>query len=117
VNRWKTALIGAIALGPFSLANPAAEDNVKEDRDRLHSAGTAVQEILDIPDDIPQDLMDMARCAVVLPSVIKAAFIAGGSYGRGVTACCTRKDFNGPWALRRCMRWQVAVLDYRSAEK
>lgn len=96
MNRWKTALLVAIALTPFSFASPAA-DEVKEDTNRLHNAGTVMQEILDIPDDIPQDLMDKARCVVVLPSVLKAAFIAGGSYGRGVMVCRTGKDFTGPW--------------------
>ena len=54
-------------------------------------------EILDVPDDIPQDLMDKARCVVVLPSVLKAAFIVGGSYGRGTMVCRTGKNFSGPW--------------------
>jgi SH3 domain-containing YSC84-like protein 1 len=94
--RWKSALFGLLALAPFSLARPAA-DGVKEDTDRLQNAGTVIQEILDIPDDIPQDLLDKARCVVVLPSVLKAAFIAGGSYGRGVMVCRTGKDFSGPW--------------------
>ena len=38
-----------------------------------------------------------ARCVIVLPSVLKAAFIVGGSYGRGVMVCRTGKDFTGPW--------------------
>ena len=83
MNRWETAWIGLMALAPIAFAHPAA-DRVKEDTDRLQNAGTVIQEIHDIPDDIPQDLMDKARCVVVLPSVLKAAFIAGGSYGRGV---------------------------------
>src|SRR5262249_15332238 len=61
------------------------------------NAGTVVGEILDIPDDIPQDLLDKARCVVVLPSVLKAAFVVGGSYGRGAMICRTGKDFSGPW--------------------
>jgi len=38
-----------------------------------------VKEILDVPDDIPQDLLDKARCVIVFPSVIKAAFIVGAA--------------------------------------
>jgi len=56
-----------------------------------------MQEILDIPDDIPQDLLDKARCVVVMPSVLKAAFVVGGSYGRGTMVCRTGKEFSGPW--------------------
>jgi SH3 domain-containing YSC84-like protein 1 len=95
MNRWKTGMIAALALAPFAFAGPKADD-VKE-TDRIQNAGTVIKEILDVPDDIPQDLMDKARCVIVLPSVLKAAFIAGGSYGRGVMVCRTGKDFTGPW--------------------
>ncbi len=95
MNRWKKTVVAALALAPMAFAVPGADD-VKE-TDRIHNAGTVIQEILDIPDDIPQDLLDKARCVVVLPSVLKAAFIAGGSYGRGVMVCRTGKDFTGPW--------------------
>src|SRR6516162_8462486 len=58
-----------------------AED--KREKERLESCGTVIQEIMDIPDNIPQDLIDKADCVIVYPSVVKAAFIFGGSYGRG----------------------------------
>src|SRR5271157_1700872 len=98
MNRWKTTWVAALALAPFAFAGPKAPkaDDTKE-VDRLQNAGTVMKEILDVPDDIPQDLLDKARCVVVLPSVLKAAFIAGGSYGRGVMVCRTGKDFRGPW--------------------
>jgi lipid-binding SYLF domain-containing protein len=95
MKRWKTGLLGALVLAPLAFAAPKADDT--KETDRLRNAGTVVQEILDVPDDIPQDLLDKARCVVVLPSVLKAAFIAGGSYGRGVMVCRTGKDFTGPW--------------------
>lgn len=95
MKKWKTAFMGLLVMAPFSFAAPKADD-VKE-ADRLQNAGTVIQEILDIPDDIPQDLLDKARCVVVMPSVLKAAFIAGGSYGRGAMVCRTGKDFTGPW--------------------
>ncbi len=56
-----------------------------------------MQDILNVPDHIPQDLIDKARCVVVMPSVLKAAFVVGGSYGRGTMVCRTGKDFTGPW--------------------
>ncbi len=95
MKRWKTGVFGVLALAPLAMAGPRSDES--KEADRLHNAGTVMQEILDIPDDIPQDLMDKARCVVVLPSVLKAAFIAGGSYGRGVMVCRTGKDFTGPW--------------------
>jgi len=81
---------------PLLFAKPADQDG-KDEKDRLQNAGTVIQEILDIPDDIPQDMLDKARCVVVMPSVLKAAFIVGGSYGRGTMVCRTGKDFTGPW--------------------
>lgn len=65
--------------------------------DRLTSAATVMQEILNVPDDIPQNLLDKAECVIVIPSVKKLAFGFGGSYGRGVMVCRTGKDFDGPW--------------------
>src|SRR5271168_4465922 len=97
MKRITPILAGALMLAPLSFARPAADEGAKDENHRLENAGTVVQEILDIPDDIPQDLMDKARCVVVIPSVVKAAFIVGASYGRGVMECRTGKDFTGPW--------------------
>jgi lipid-binding SYLF domain-containing protein len=96
MNRLAVIFAGALVLGPFSSARPADED-AKDEKNRLQNAGTVIQEILDIPDDIPQDLLDKARCVVVMPSVLKAAFVVGGSYGRGAMVCRMGKDFSGPW--------------------
>ncbi|GAC1701596.1 MAG: hypothetical protein NVS9B4_05180 [Candidatus Acidiferrum sp.] len=78
----------------MTLARPADE---AKDEDRLKNAGTVMQEILNVPDNIPQDLLDKSRCVVVMPSVLKAAFVVGGSYGRGTMVCRTGSDFSGPW--------------------
>ena len=96
MNRLAVVSAGALVLAPFSFAR-SADENAKDERNRLQNAGTVIQEILDIPDDIPQDLLDKARCVVVMPSVLKAAFVVGGSYGRGAMVCRTGKDFTGPW--------------------
>src|SRR5207248_1696004 len=69
----------------------------KAEKDRLQNSGKVVQEILNVPEDIPQDMIDKARCVVVMPSVLKAAFLFGGSYGRGTMVCRTGKNFTGPW--------------------
>jgi lipid-binding SYLF domain-containing protein len=86
---------GLLALAPILLAKNQGE--AKTEQDRLENAGKVIQEILNVPDDIPQDLLDKARCVVVMPSVLKAAFVVGGSYGRGTMVCRTGKDFTGPW--------------------
>jgi lipid-binding SYLF domain-containing protein len=75
----------------------------EKDEDRLTKSGTVLKEILDIPDDVPKDLLRKADCVVVFPSVLKAAFIVGGSYGRGTMTCRTGKDFEGAWGAPTMM--------------
>lgn len=75
----------------------------KKINDRLENCGLVIQEIMDIPDDIPQDLIDKADCVIVYPSVVKAAFIFGASYGRGAMVCRTGEDFRGPWSAPSMM--------------
>jgi lipid-binding SYLF domain-containing protein len=101
-----TILAGAFAMAGLVLApasSARAKDEDQKDNDRIENAGTVVQEILDIPDDIPQDTLDKARCVIVFPSVLKAAFIVGGSYGRGVMTCRTHQDYTGPWGAPTMM--------------
>lgn len=74
----------------------AAEDKTKQE-DRLQNAGQVMSEILNVPENIPQDLLDKTKCIVVVPSVLKAAFIVGASYGRGAMVCRTGENFTGPW--------------------
>src|SRR5246127_4134973 len=85
-----------LAVLPFFAEVASASDETKDD-ERLRNCGTVLKEILDVPDDIPQDLLDKADCVVVFPSVLKAAFIVGGSYGRGAMSCRKGKDFTGSW--------------------
>ena len=80
-----------------------ANDKEEKDEDRLKNAGTVLTEILNIPEDIPQDLLDKAKCVVVFPSVIKAAFVVGGSYGRGAMTCRTGDNFSGAWGAPSMM--------------
>ena len=84
------------------LSNPSLARADKE-TDRLENAGEVMKEIIDIPDDIPQSLLDKADCVIVFPSVLKAAFIVGGSYGRGAMTCRSGDDFQGPWGAPTMM--------------
>ncbi len=80
------------------LATPVfAAANDEKEEDRVKDAGEVLKEILNIPDDIPQDLLDKAECVVILPSVKKGAFGVGGSYGRGVMICRSGAHYTGPW--------------------
>jgi SH3 domain-containing YSC84-like protein 1 len=75
---------------------PAFADNQKE-QERVKDSGDILKEILNIPDDIPQDLLDKAECLVILPSVKKGAFGIGGSFGRGVMICRSGQHYTGLW--------------------
>src|SRR5438270_8642214 len=73
----------------------AADD--EHEQDRVKDAGTVLKEILNIPDDIPHDLLNKAECMIILPSVLKGAFGIGGSYGRGVMVCRSGEHYKGRW--------------------
>jgi SH3 domain-containing YSC84-like protein 1 len=75
----------------------------KDENDRIKNAGQVMVEILNIPDDIPADLLDKAACVIILPSVLKFAVGIGGSYGRGVMTCRSGKEFSGPWSAPSMM--------------
>src|SRR5450432_4291093 len=114
VKTGSTVLTGALAgllLSPCAFAR--AKDEEQKETDRIQNAGTVIQEILDIPDDIPQDILDKARCVIVFPSVLKAAFIVGGSYGRGVMTCRTHKDYNGAWGAPTMMALEGGSVGFQ----
>jgi len=85
-----------MALALTALPILAAPDNDRE-TDRLENAGSVLEEILNVPDDIPQDLLDKAECVIIFPSVLKFAIGFGGSYGRGAMICRTGEHYTGPW--------------------
>jgi lipid-binding SYLF domain-containing protein len=84
-----------MAMGLVLLAGPGYSQ--KKENQRVANAGQVMKEILDVPDDIPQDLLNKAECVIVLPSVLKFALAVGGSYGRGVMTCRGGANFRGPW--------------------
>ena len=75
---------------------PAFADKQKE-QERVKESGEVLKEILNIPDDIPQDLLDKAECLIILPSVKKGAFGIGGSFGRGLMICRSGQHYTGLW--------------------
>jgi lipid-binding SYLF domain-containing protein len=80
----------------FVLGSTAAYAQNKENG-RLENAGVVMQEILDIPDNIPRELLETAECVIVIPSMTKIAIGIGGSYGRGAMVCRTGATYGGPW--------------------
>ena len=69
----------------------------EKEQDRMKHAGEVLQEILNIPDDIPKSILDRAECVIVFPSVKKFAIGVGGSYGRGAMSCRGGQNFTGAW--------------------
>ena len=102
----KKVWIGVVLLAMMGL--PAFGQ--KKENDRVANAGTVMQEILNIPEDIPQDVLDKADCVVVLPSVLKFAIGLGGSYGRGVMTCRGGQEFKGPWGAPTMMALEGGSL-------
>jgi len=68
-----------------------------KEQERLENCGVVMQEIMNVPDNIPQEVMEKAECIIVFPSVLKAAFVVGASYGRGAMVCRTGEHFRGRW--------------------
>ncbi|HVB59475.1 MAG TPA: lipid-binding SYLF domain-containing protein [Candidatus Acidoferrales bacterium] len=81
--------VGLLATAALYAAN--------KEQKRLENSGVVMQEIMNTPENIPQDVLDKVDCVIVFPSVLKAAFVVGGSYGRGAMVCRTGKKFKGPW--------------------
>jgi len=111
--RLTVLLAGALALIPVSSSVSSAKDKDEKENDRLQNAGTVMKEIMDVPDNIPQDLMDKARCVIVFPSVVKAAFVVGGSYGRGAMVCRTGSEFTGPWGAPAMMALEAGSVGFQ----
>src|SRR5580700_2236178 len=86
-----TALCLTLAAGTVYAAR------LNKEQKRLEECGTVMQEVLNIPDNIPHDLLEKAECVIVVPSVKKLAFGVGADYGRGAMVCRTGEHFRGPW--------------------
>ena len=108
-KRIALGMLFALAAAPV-FAAPAEND---KETDRLENAGVVMEEIMNIPDNIPQDLLDKAECVIVFPSVLKGAFIVGGSYGRGAMACRTGEHFTGPWGAPSMMALEGGSLGFQ----
>ena len=102
-------LLTVLAIGMLSPPVLAQE----KERERLEECGTVLEEILDIPDNIPQELLDKAECVIVLPSVKKAAIGIGGSFGRGAITCRSGKEFGGPWGAPAMFALEAANIGFQ----
>jgi lipid-binding SYLF domain-containing protein len=71
----------------------------EKEQQRLKDSYDVLKAVTGMPDKgIPRDLLNKAECVIVVPSVKKAAFVVGASYGRGVMTCRTGANLRGPWS-------------------
>src|SRR5579863_106651 len=91
----KRYLVGAVCL--TLVAGAVYARKLNSEQKRLENCGVVMQEVLNIPDNIPKELLEKAECVIVIPSVRKLAFGVGASYGRGAMVCRKGERFNGPW--------------------
>lgn len=90
-------MIRKITLTACFMLLAAALYAANKEQERLENCGVVMQEIMNVPDNIPQEVMEKAECVIVFPSVLKAAFVVGASYGRGAMVCRTGEHFRGRW--------------------
>jgi SH3 domain-containing YSC84-like protein 1 len=111
--------LSSVLLVVLPLFDEMASASTKtKDDDLLRNSGTVLKEILDVPDNIPRDLLDKAGCVVVFPSVFKVAFKdGGGSYGQGAMSCRHGDGFKGPWGAPTIMALDGRGFRYQSGGK
>ena len=98
-----TVVLTLVGLGLIISGIAAAEDNAKE-QERVQESGNVIKELANSSSGIPIGLLQKAECVIVLPSVKKAGFIVGASYGRGVMTCRGGANFKGPWSAPTMMQ-------------
>jgi SH3 domain-containing YSC84-like protein 1 len=97
--------LGLVATAPLFAAN--------KEQKRLANAGVVMQEIMNVPDNIPQEVLEKAECVIVFPSVLKAAFVVGANYGRGAMVCRSGENFRGPWGAPAMMALEGASIGFQ----
>lgn len=103
------AVLISVLLGSLPLL--AAKES--KEAERLEECGQVLQEILNVPDNIPKELADRAECVIVFPSVKKFAIGIGGSYGRGAIACRTGPKFTGSWSAPALFALEGANIGFQ----
>lgn len=114
MKKFLSVLVASLMVAP-ALLKPvqARADDKSKEQQRLQDSGQVMKEIINIPDDIPQNLLDKADCVIVIPSVLKGAFVVGASYGRGAMTCRSGDDFQGPWGAPTMMALEGVSVGFQ----
>ena len=103
---WVLAIAGSLSTAAF-----AADRAIKVD-DRLDASADTLSDMMRASDKgIPQDLLDKARCVVVIPGMKKAGFIFGAKYGVGFAVC--RRQGGGGWSAPAAMRVEGGSVGFQ----
>lgn len=111
VTKILVSRIAAFAL----LALPAAAQ--EKESERIRESGVVMKEVLGVPENIPQDLLDKAECVVVIPATKAGAFGIGGAYGRGVVTCRSGENFTGPWSAPSMIALESVSIGFQLGGK
>ena len=106
----RRALVVLAAIAVAALASTAGGASLG---DRLENCGSVLEEVLNVPEDIPPRLLDKAECVIIIPSVLKIAFVVGGSYGRGAMLCRSGGHFTGPWGAPTMIALEGGSLGFQ----
>jgi lipid-binding SYLF domain-containing protein len=111
INMKKLISVFTICLGCISLV---WADSGEKEKDRIKDSTNVLKAILEAPDKgIPDSVLAGSKCVIVIPSVKKAAFIVGASYGRGVMTCREGQDFKGPWSAPIMMATESGSVGFQ----
>ena len=110
----KLAAVSIMALA-LTIPRMAVASDREDDVKRTHKSAEVFKQIMDTPDKgIPQDLMNKARCVVVVPGMKKAGFIVGAKYGRGFAVC--RREGGAGWSAPAAMRVEGGSVGIQAAQ-
>src|SRR6201998_1809272 len=110
---WRVVMFRKLTLGVFIMFAASSLYAANKEQKRLENSGTVLQEVMGVPDNIPQELLEKAECIIVFPSVLKGAFVVGGSYGRGAMVCRTGEHFRGPWGAPAMYALEGASIGFQ----
>lgn len=98
---------------PLALCIPMLADTAaKDSQERLHEAATVFSEVTSAPDKgIPADLIERAKCVVIVPGLKKGAFIVGAKYGKGFISCRGADD--GAWSAPAAVRVEGGSVGFQ----
>src|ERR1700687_4502488 len=88
-------------------------EKLNKEQKRLEESGVVMQEVLNVPDNIPHELLEKAECVIVFPNLMKAAFVVGAQYGRGAMVCRTGSKFRGPWGAPAMYALEGASIGFQ----